>query len=1097
MTNKLIELFAQMDVLQEAIKNRKENIRGLSLTGLADVQKVCFLASLMANLETGPVIFVVSKRDDIRTYRRELGVFIQNIPMLELYPGDLLRTTVDAKNHQVLAERVMALQTMRSEKKGIVFVTAESFMQKLPSVAALSSQKFLIKPGNIIEQASVLETLIEYGYERTEQVEAIGQFALRGDIMDIFPINLENPVRIEWFDNEVDALRMFSVEDQRSISNLKQVPILPVVLKEDAIESSFFDYPSANSQVVIDEPLTLFETVRNLRKENLDYLDEIFTAEELINACKKNNYLEVSTFASDIFSDYEKLAVPIRSVVSYNKNTELLIKDLKNYIAGSITPFIIMTTKAKALGLADSLQQKGLKAYYAGSLDKPVEVTKKATVFVYEGELSSGFRPWSENWLVLTEKDIFGMQKRKRFNKKNSGAQLKYFTDIKEGDYVVHEIHGIGRYEGVENIMVDGKHRDYLLIKYAKEDKLYVPIEQVNLLHKYIGTEGRAPRLSKMGGNDWSRLKKKAKTAITELATELLRLAAKREITQGHAFAKDNDFQRQFEESFPFEETPDQLKTIEEIKADMERPVPMERLLCGDVGYGKTEVAMRAAFKAVMDGKQVAVLVPTTVLAQQHFLTFTQRMNSFGVNVEMLSRFRSRSEQRATVERVKQGQVDILIGTHRIIQSDIEFPHLGLLIIDEEQRFGVAQKEKLKKWSNSIDVLTLSATPIPRTLHMALVNGRDMSVIETPPEDRLPVETYVAEYNEGMIKEAIEREIRRGGRVFYVHNRVQGLLAIAEKLRKLVPGASIKIAHGQMSEDMLEDAIIGFYEGKFDVLLCTTIVENGIDIPLANTIIIDGADYFGLSQLYQMRGRVGRQSRLAYAYFVYKKNKTINEVAAKRLKAIRDFTELGAGFKIAMRDLEIRGAGNLLGAEQHGHIAGVGFATYCDLLEKTITSMKNGAPNGEVEPDPIIELDLEAYIPDEYIAMPRYKMEIYRRLSELLYEDKDEFLDEIMDRFGDIPEEVNNLWRVGVLRSLCRKLKIRAIAGKGRELRISFSPNTLVDSAAVLDLLERYKKSSRYSNYEGKQQIIFKRNKLDKEPLEWLEEEIPKLIGDL
>lgn len=1097
MTNKLIELFGQMEVMQEAVYNRKENISGLSLTGLADVQKVCFLATLATKLEEGPLIFLVSKRDDIRAYRRDLGVFVQNIPMLELYPGDLLRTTVDTKNHEVLAERIMAFQTMRSTKPGIVFVTAESLMQKVPSVEALSEQKLIIKSGRIIEQNSILQTLVEYGYERTEKVETIGQFALRGDIMDIFPINLENPVRVEWFDCEIDVLKIFNVEDQRSISNLKEVPILPLILKEDSIESSCFDYFSKTSQVIIDEPLALFETVRNLRKESLDYIDEIFTAEELIVSCKKNNYIEVSNFGSAIFPDYEKLAVPIRPVINYNKNTEILVKDLVNYIKGGITPFIIMTTKEKALGLADSLQQNGVKSYYAGSLDQKIETPKKATVFVYEGELSSGFRPWDENWLVLTEKDIFGMQKRKRFNKKNAGAQLKYFTDIKDGDYVVHEIHGIARYEGVENIMVDDKHRDYLLLRYAKEDKLYVPIEQVNLLHKYIGSEGRAPRLSRMGGSDWNRSKKKAKTAITELATELLRLAAQREITEGYAFAPDNEFQVQFEASFPFEETPDQLKTIAEIKADMEKPVPMERLLCGDVGYGKTEVAMRAAFKAVMDGKQVAVLVPTTVLAQQHFSTFTQRMQAFGVNVEMLSRFRNRSEQRVTIERLKAGNVDIIIGTHRIIQSDIEFPNLGLLIIDEEQRFGVAQKEKLKKWSNSIDVLTLSATPIPRTLHMALVNGRDMSVIETPPEERLPVETYVAEYNDGMIKEAVEREIRRGGRVFYVHNRVQGLLAIAEKLRKIVPGAKIKIAHGQMGEDMLEDAIIGFYEGKFDVLLCTTIIENGLDIPLANTIIIDGADYFGLSQLYQMRGRVGRQSRLAYAYFVYKKNKTLNEVAAKRLKAIRDFTELGAGFKIAMRDLEIRGAGNILGAEQHGHIAGVGFATYCDMLEKTILSMKNGSPEGKIEPDPIIELDVEAYIPDEYIAMPRYKMELYRRFAELLYEDKNELLDEILDRFGDVPEEVNNLWRLAVLRSLCRKLKIRGIAGKGAEIKISFSPNTIVDPDAILNLLERYKKSSRYSNYDGKQQIIFKRNRIDEEVIEWLEKEIPKLIGDL
>ncbi|WP_419076928.1 transcription-repair coupling factor, partial [Phascolarctobacterium faecium] len=745
----------------------------------------------------------------------------------------------------------------------------------------------------------------------------------------------------------------------------------------------------------------------------------------------------------------------------------------------------------KARGLADSLQSRNLNAAFVkeGALLRPGRIT------VISGELTAGFRFWNENWLLLTENDIFGMQKKRRLHTKNSGAQLQYFSEIKAGDYVVHSVHGIGRYIGVENVLVDGVHRDYLLLAYAGDDKLYVPVEQVGMLHKYVGNEGQAPRLSKMGGADWKRVQSKARAAITELAEELLRLYAQRKIVPGHAFAEDTEWQRDFEERFPYEETPDQLKAIAEIKADMEKPEPMDRLLCGDVGYGKTEVAIRAAFKAVMDGKQVAVMVPTTVLAQQHFMTFKERMQPFGVKVEMVSRFCTPREQKRILKDLENGQVDVLIGTHRLLQQDVLFPDLGLLVIDEEQRFGVAQKEKIKRWKTGVDVLTLSATPIPRTLHLALVNGRDMSVIESPPEERLPVETYVAEYNPGMIKEALEREMRRGGRIYYVHNRVLGLENIAADLRSLVPGINIRIAHGQMSEDMLEDAMIAFYEGSCDVLLSTSIIENGLDVPLANTIIIDGAENFGLSQLYQMRGRVGRSSRLAYAYFVYKRNRALSEVAEKRLQAIRDFTELGAGFKIAMRDLEIRGAGNLLGAQQHGHIAGVGFAAYCDMLERTIRKLKDGVEDGVPEPDPVLEISVDGYIPDDYIADPRYKLELYRRFADLTYAEKDDLLDEIIDRFGEPPEEVEVLWRVACLRALCRLLHIRGISVKPGELRITFAENAAIDPTALMQLISE---QQQYMNFKSgvQAQLIFRTVKLKTDSLTWLEKNLPRLAFD-
>ena len=780
--------------------------------------------------------------------------------------------------------------------------------------------------------------------------------------------------------------------------------------------------------------------------------------------------------------------VPVRGVAPYNKNINMLTEDLEGWLREGVTPVLMLSSSVKARGFADNLGNYKLPAVYAD------ETLQENIINVMYGDLDHGFRFWNESWILLTENDIFGMQKRKRLHSKNQGQQLQYFSDIKAGDYVVHKVHGIGRYIGVENVEVSGVHRDYLLLAYAGEDRLYVPVEQVGMLHKYVGSEGTVPRLSKMGGADWKRTTTKAAKAITELAEELLRLYAQRQVLPGHAFAPDTEWQKEFEEQFPYEETPDQLKCIAEIKSDMERNQPMERLLCGDVGYGKTEVAIRAAFKCVMDGKQVAVMVPTTVLAQQHYLTFKERTRNFGVNVELLNRFCTPKEQRRILQDLEDGKIDILIGTHRLLQADVLFPDLGLLIIDEEQRFGVAQKEKIKKWRTGIDVLTLSATPIPRTLHMALVNGRDMSVIETPPEDRLPVETFVAEYNDGMIKEALERELRRGGRIYYVHNRVNGLELIAAKLRKLVPGISIKVAHGQMNENLLEDAMISFYEGDCDVLLSTTIIENGLDVPLANTIIIDGAENFGLSQLYQMRGRVGRSSRLAYAYFVYKPNKALSEIAEKRLQAIRDFTELGAGFKIAMRDLEIRGAGNLLGAEQHGHITGIGFAAYCEMLEQTIKRLKTGVELAAPEPDPVLEIPTEAFIPDGYIADPRYKMELYRRFAEVEYSQRDDLMDEIIDRFGNPPEEVENLWRIAGLRGLCRLMKIRGINVRTGEIRITCSEQSLIAPEAMLKLMNACKGKLTYKQ-GNPPQLIFRTIGLNIDALAWLEKNLPALAS--
>ena len=1090
MRDELISLIKKIDIVREVGGALGTGAKGLNIFGLADTQKGCFLAALAGlRKNSGPLVFLLPGRDEVRNYRRELNYFYPEQEMLELYPENLTQVRADAKNQEVAAARIMALRAMHATDFSIIFVTAESLLQRLPAAEAIFNSNLGVKVEDVVEQETLIAKLVKMGYERTEQVEALGQFCLRGDIMDIYPINEVDPVRIEWFDNNIDSVRSFDIKNQRALQVKDSVEIVSLGITEKADNANIFEYLSPSATIIMDEPAKTFETLRNLFGENVQDSARLFMPEEIIAACEKHGCLSVSALPHRFFSVQRTFTVPVRAVAPYNRNIDLLVSDLQGWLNDGLSPLIMMGNIDKAKNMTESLKGRGLPAAYT----QKDQLFLPGQISVFAGELSAGFRSWGESWLLLTENDIFGVQKKRRIHHKQSGAKIQFFSEIKAGDYVVHAVHGIGRYVGVETLLVGDVHRDYLLLMYANEDKLYVPVEQVSLLHKYVGNEGQAPRLSKMGGSDWKRITNKAKAAITELASELLRLYAQRKIVTGHAFGPDTEMQREFEAGFPFEETPDQLQAIQEIKKDMEKPIPMDRLLCGDVGYGKTEVAIRAAFKAVTDGKQVAVLVPTTVLAQQHFMTFTQRMESFGVNVELISRFRTPREQRATLKKVREGQVDVLIGTHRILQSDVQFHDLGLLIIDEEQRFGVGQKEKIKKWTVGVDVLTLSATPIPRTLHLALVNGRDMSVIETPPEDRLPVETYVAEYNDAMIKEALEREIRRGGRVYYVHNRVQGLETLANKIRQLVPGIAVRIAHGQMPEEMLEDAMIGFYEGKFDVLLSTTIIENGLDVPLANTIIIDGAENFGLSQLYQMRGRVGRSSRLAYAYFVYKRNKALSEIAEKRLQAIKDFTELGAGFRIAMRDLEIRGAGNLLGAQQHGHIAGIGFAAYCDLLEKTIIQMKSGQPLAEPEPDPVLEVDIDAYIPDDYIDNPRYKLELYRRFADMQYKEREDFMDEIIDRFGNPPEQVVALWKVAIIRSLCREIKITGIVAKQAEIRITFAEHTLTDPEGIMAVI---RENGPYIKFRSgtQSQLILKTTKLKTDPLSWLEKTLLRFI---
>ena len=1088
MKKRLLERIAAIKELQDAAALYK-NKKGCVLTGLNGTIKALYLCALKETLRAGTLVLLVSGRDAVREYRQTFGYLYPDMPMQEFYPTNLPRVLADSRNLEIQAGRAAALRLIAGEEKGIVFVTAEALLQKQARPSDLSQNCLEIAIGETLEQQTFIETLASMGYERTDEVDTIGQFSVRGGIIDLFPLNSQDPVRVEWFDADIDGIRSFDMETKRSLENEDRLKIVPLKAKtEEVFDAYLREYGAADTLFVTDEPMQLKEMLDRLYKEGQEYKEELWSPDKIWEMEEKQPLLAVAGLDTNCFSTVQHMQVPVRKVTSYNRSIDRLIEDLQNLLDEGIRPYIMMSTALKARGITESLQQRGVAAVCLA--DAPEEEHKVNVGF---GELFSGFRFWNEDWLLLTENDIYGLQRRHRFKSKHKGAQLQYFTDIRGGDYVVHDVHGIGRYIGVETILVDGMHRDYLLLQYAGNDRLYVPVDQVGMLHKYVGSEGITPKLSKMGGTEWKRMKTKASTAITQLAEELIRLYALRKITNGYAYSPDSDLQREFEERFPFEETPDQLKAIAEIKADMEKPIPMDRLLCGDVGYGKTEVALRAAFKAILDGKQVALLVPTTVLAQQHLLTCRERLEPFGVRIAMISRFVSNKEVHAALKKLEQGDIDLVIGTHRLLQADVLFHDLGLLIIDEEQRFGVAQKEKIKQWKQGIDVLALSATPIPRTLHMALVSSRDMSLIESPPEDRLPVETYVAEYDEGMIKEALERELRRGGRIYYIHNRVSGLPLLAERLRKLVPGINVRVGHGQMSEDRLEDAMMAFYEGSCDVLLCTTIVENGLDVPLANTIIIDGAENFGLSQLYQMRGRVGRSSRLAYAYFMYKRNRSLSEVASKRLQAIRDFTELGAGFKIAMRDLEIRGAGNLLGPQQHGYIAGIGFAAYCDLLEQTIKRLQNGSMAVTPEPDPILEIPLNAYIPDSYIANPRYKLELYRRFVDLAWGEEEDLMDEIIDRFGTPPEEVELLWRLAKVRAVCRKLKICRISVRSGLIRVAFAKDSDVNGAALVRMVER---NSRYMKLEpGRETVLFFRTaSLEIEPLDWLEKNLSKLI---
>ncbi|MBO8141130.1 MAG: transcription-repair coupling factor [Firmicutes bacterium] len=776
--------------------------------------------------------------------------------------------------------------------------------------------------------------------------------------------------------------------------------------------------------------------------------------DELLAAVRRRPALFVAGLEQHVpgLDDVPKLEVSSRLPEMFHGKLEPFVREVRERRRSGWRVVIAAATSERAERIENVLKDEEIPVK---RLDGEMGPLSPGTVTIAVMPLSAGCELPAARTLVLTELEIFGQRKHRRASRPGGGPAAR-LDDLRVGDLVVHVNHGIGRYMGVETLEIAGAHKDYLVVQYAGDDKLYVPTDQVQLLQKYIGVEGQVPRLNRLGGNEWARVKSRVKESVRELAQGLLKLYAEREALPGYAFSKDTVWQQQFEEAFPYEETPDQLRAIQEVKADMERPRPMDRLLCGDVGFGKTEVAMRAAFKAVMDAKQVAVLVPTTILAQQHLRTFRERFQAYPVRIEALSRFQSPAEQARVLKGLENGSVDIVIGTHRLFSKDVRFKDLGCVIVDEEQRFGVAQKERLKELRRSVDVLTLSATPIPRTLHMALVGLRDMSLIETPPEDRFPVRTYVTEYNEDLVREAIMRELGRGGQVYFVHNRVQDIERFAARLSELVPEARIAIAHGQMDEDVLERVMLEFLNGEIDVLLCSTIIETGMDIANVNTLIVDEADRMGLAQLYQLRGRVGRSNRVAYAYFTYRRDKILTEDAEKRLQAIREFTELGSGFKIAMRDLEIRGAGNLLGPEQHGFIASVGFELYCKLLEEAVREVKGDVV--QEPPDPVIDLNVDAYVSDDYVPDPQRKVEVYKKVVAIRRPaDVADLEEELEDRFGPAPLPVRNLLAVARVKVLAKELGVASVSGDNGEVAIRLLPGLVLPRESALHLTRKFR----------------------------------------
>lgn len=1030
-----------------------------------------------------------------------------------LFPAqELLAAEAAVASPEMLAQRIDALSRLAGSFRGVVVVPYAGMRRMIIEKEIIAEARLHIQVGQTLELEAFIQQMVHLGYERVERVEAKGEMSIRGGIIDFYPLAAVHPYRVELFDVEIDSIRTFDIADQRSIDKINDLVITPCReiitdrkrlqnaaqhayellqaqlekmadrgAKERLLEGvghdiermregqyfpglfkyisliyperkTLLDYMPKDTILLIDEPARLLETAKQLERDEAEWMTMALAdgvsmpslvlskAYETLLQRKPYPTLYMSLFLRQVPQTQPQNIVNFMCRVMQNFHGQM------NVLKSEMERWKKANAKVLLLANGEERVERVRRVLADYHIEEPM---------ILNGNLQTGFELPNIHLVVITEGEMFTQKQRKarKVEKKIENAErIKSYQELKVGDYVVHVNHGIGKFVGIGTLEINGIHKDYLHILYAGGDKLSVPIDQIDLIQKYIGSEEKEPKVYKLGGADWNRVKSKVRSSVQDIADDLIKLYAERQATTGYAFSNDSTYQQEFEGMFPYEETSDQLRAIGEIKEDMEKARPMDRLLCGDVGYGKTEVAIRAAFKAAIDGKQVAVLVPTTILAQQHYETFRERFSGYPFNIQVLSRFRSKKDQSETMKGVKAGTVDVVIGTHRLLSADVKFKDLGLLIVDEEQRFGVSHKEKLKRLKTNVDVLTLTATPIPRTLHMSMLGVRDLSVIETPPENRFPVQTYVVEHSNALIREAIERELAREGQVYYLFNRVQGINQMAEQISMLVPDARVTVAHGQMSEQELEKTILDFLDGEFDVLVSTSIIETGVDIPNVNTLIVHDADKMGLSQLYQLRGRVGRSNRIAYAYFTYQRDKVLTEVAEKRLQAIKEFTELGSGFKIAMRDLAIRGAGNLLGAEQHGFIASVGFDLYSQMLAEEIAKRKHeitGEEPEETKPwSTVLDIQLDAYIPGDYIYDSVQKIEIYKKVAAVKsLEEAAELHDELVDRFGDLPEAVLNLLVVARLKVYGAMYAIETISQKGTDYEIKMH----VDQTGRLD----------------------------------------------
>ena len=996
------------------------------------------------------------------------------------YPArDLLFFQADIHGNLLIRQRMKVIRTLLEGKGATVVTSIDGCMDFLAPLESIRKQLLHFRNDSSLDVDKLKHRLVAMGYERVGQVEMPGQFSVRGGIIDIYCLTEENPWRIELWGDEIDSIRSFDSQSQRSLENLDEITIYPAT--EQMPEKggvTFLEYfLEDKTMVFLDEPNRLTENAEGVEKE---FRESVKNREAKGNSnlsekwmcswdavCRDLNTRNCVSLSSlepkkGHWKVTEHFYLSVKSMSSYQSSFELLVKDLKNYKKQGYQTVVLSGSRTRAERLAKDLQEEGLSAFYSADSDR---ILAPGEIMVAYGHARKGFEYPLVKFAVITETDIFGKEQKKRKKKKEyNGKRIQDFSELSIGDYVVHEKHGLGIYKGIEKVEVDKIVKDYIKIEYRNGSNLYILATQLDALQKYAGAEAaRPPKLNRLGGQEWKKTKTRVRGAVRNIAKELVELYAVRQEKEGYVCGPDTVWQREFEEMFPYEETEDQLSAIEDTKRDMESTKIMDRLVCGDVGYGKTEVALRAAFKAVQESRQVVYLVPTTILAQQVYNTFVQRMKEFPVRVDLLCRFRTPSQQQKTIDDLKKGQVDIVVGTHRVLSKDVVYKNLGLLIIDEEQRFGVAHKEKIKQLKKDIDVLTLTATPIPRTLHMSLIGIRDMSVLEEPPMDRVPIQTYVMEYDEETVREAINRELRRGGQVYYVYNRVNDIADVALRLSKLLPEARIDFAHGQMSERELESVMYAFINGEIDVLVSTTIIETGLDISNVNTMIIHDSDRYGLSQLYQLRGRIGRSNRTAYAFLMYRRNVMLKETAEKRLAAIREYTDLGSGFKIAMRDLELRGAGNLLGAEQHGHMNAVGYDLYCKMLSEAVKEAKGIHTMEDFETT--IDLNMDAFIPDSYISNEYQKLDIYKRIAGIEnQQDYDDMLEELLDRFGELPKAVMNLLTIAKIKALAHRVYVTEIKQLGRDLKITLYEKAQLNPAGMPALLQKYRRGLQFKN---------------------------------